>query len=35
MAFTLPDPGVANLEFEQPADRGRLERTAAALGVLG
>jgi len=31
MAFTLPDPGSPNVEFEHPADRPRLERTAAAL----
>ena len=31
MAFTLPDPGPPNLEFEHPADRPHLERTAAAL----
>lgn len=31
MAITLPDPGPPNLEFEQPADRARLERTVAAL----
>ncbi len=31
MAFTLPDPGPPNLEFERPADRPHLERTAAAL----
>jgi LUD domain len=35
MAFTLPEPGVANLEFEQPADRGRLDSTAAALAERG
>jgi LUD domain len=35
MAFTLPDPGDANLEFERPADRDRLERTAAALAERG
>jgi hypothetical protein len=35
MTFTLPDPGVANLEFEQPADRSRLESTAAALADRG
>jgi hypothetical protein len=28
---TLPDPGSPSLEFERPADRARLERTAAAL----
>lgn len=31
MTFTLPDPGPVNLEFERPADRARLEQTAAAL----
>ena len=35
MAFTLPDPGTVNLEFERPADRARLERTAAALAGRG
>jgi L-lactate utilization protein LutC len=35
MAFTLPDPGPPNLEFERPADRARLERTAAALADRG
>ena len=29
--MTLPDPGPPNLEFERPADRAHLERTAAAL----
>ena len=24
MAFTLPDPGPPNLDFERPADRARL-----------
>jgi len=33
--MTLPDPGPPNPEFEQPADRLRLERTAAALGRRG
>jgi L-lactate utilization protein LutC len=33
--FTLPDPGAPNLEFERPADRGHLERTAAALAGRG
>jgi hypothetical protein len=28
---SLPDPGPPNLEFERPADRARLERTAEAL----
>jgi hypothetical protein len=31
LPITLPDPGPPNLEFERPADRARLERTAAAL----
>jgi hypothetical protein len=31
MAITLPDPGPPNAEFERPADRSHLERTAAAL----
>src|ERR1700680_3218592 len=31
MTLTLPDPGRPNLEFERPADRSRLETTAAAL----
>jgi hypothetical protein len=35
MAFTLPDPGPPNLEFERPSDRARLERTAAALAGRG
>jgi hypothetical protein len=35
MAFTLPDPGPPNLDFERPADRARLERTAAALTSRG
>src|SRR5712671_4744937 len=35
MSITLPDPGPLNLEFEQPADRGRLDRTAAALNSRG
>ena len=34
-SITLPDPGPANLEFEQPADRERLERVAAALTARG
>ncbi len=33
--FTLPDPGSPNLEFERPADRAHLERTAAALAGRG
>jgi hypothetical protein len=35
MTFTLPDPGQPNRDFEQPADRARLERTAAALTSRG
>jgi hypothetical protein len=35
VAITLPDPGPLNLEFERPADRARLERTAAALNARG
>jgi hypothetical protein len=35
MAITLPDPGQPNLDFERPADRGQLERTAAALAGRG
>ena len=35
MAFTLPDPGPPNLDFERPADRARLQRTAAALAARG
>jgi L-lactate utilization protein LutC len=31
MAISLPDPGPPNVEFERPADRSHLERTAAAL----
>jgi hypothetical protein len=31
MSITLPDPGTPSPEFERPADRARLERTAAAL----
>jgi len=33
--INLPDPGPANLEFERPADRAQLERTAAALVARG
>jgi hypothetical protein len=33
--LTLPDPGPANLEFERPADRAHLERTATALASRG
>jgi LUD domain len=29
--MVLPDPGPPNLDFERPADRERMERTAAAL----
>ena len=35
MSITLPDPGPLNLEFERPADRARLARTAAALNSRG
>ena len=35
MTFTLPDPGPANLGFERPADRARLEQTAIALASRG
>ena len=35
MSLTLPDPGPPNLEFEQPADRARLEQTAQALAARG
>jgi hypothetical protein len=35
MAMTLPDPGPPNPEFERRADRGHLERTAAALANRG
>jgi hypothetical protein len=35
MAVTLPNPGPVNLAFERPADRARLERTAAALAGRG
>jgi hypothetical protein len=35
MTITLPDPGPPNLEFERPADRPHLERTAAALAGRG
>ena len=31
MTITLPDPGPPNIEFERPADRVHLERTAAAM----
>ena len=33
--MSLPDPGPPNLEFERPADRAHLERTAAALAARG
>jgi hypothetical protein len=35
VSITLPDPGLPNLEFERPADRAHLERTAAALASRG
>jgi hypothetical protein len=35
VAFTLPDPGLPNPEFERQADRAHLERTAAALASRG
>ena len=35
VSITLADPGPPNLEFEQPADRARLERVAAALTARG
>jgi L-lactate utilization protein LutC len=35
MASTLPDPGPPNLDFERPAGRAQLERTAAALTARG
>jgi hypothetical protein len=35
MAISLPDPGAPNLDFERPADRDRLDRTAAALAERG
>jgi hypothetical protein len=31
VSFVLPDPGPPNAEFEQPADREQLERTAQSL----
>ncbi len=31
MPITLPDPGPPNIQFERPADRVHLERTAAAM----
>jgi L-lactate utilization protein LutC len=33
--MTLSDPGPPNLEFERPADRAHMERTAAALVARG
>ena len=33
--FILPDPGPPNVEFEQPADRARRDRVAAALATRG
>ena len=35
MTMTLPDPGPANSEFERPAERARLDQTAAALARRG
>jgi len=35
VSFVLPDPGPPNSEFEQPADRARLERAAEALRTRG
>jgi hypothetical protein len=35
MSISLPDPGLPNLEFAQPASREDLERTAAALEARG
>jgi L-lactate utilization protein LutC len=35
VSFTLPDPGPPNLEFERPADRAQLKRTADALASRG
>ena len=35
MTIVLPDPGQLNRDFERPADRARLERTAAALASRG
>jgi len=35
MSFTLPDPGLPNLEFEQPAGRARLEQAVQALRARG
>jgi LUD domain len=33
--FSLPDPGSPNTEFERPADREQLQRTAEALAIRG
>ena len=35
MAFSLPDPGAPNLDFERPADRDRLDSAATALAARG
>jgi hypothetical protein len=35
VSFNLPDPGAPDLDFERPADRARLERTAAAMTERG
>ncbi len=35
MTDVRPDPGPPNFDFERPADRARLERTAAALASRG
>jgi hypothetical protein len=35
ITIDLPDPGRPNLDFEQPADRARLERVVAALTARG
>ena len=35
MSFTLPDPGLPKLEFEQPAGRARLEQAVQALRARG
>jgi len=35
MSVVLPDPGAANLDFEKPADRARLEQTKLALIARG
>jgi len=35
VTITLPDPGPPNIEFERPADRVHLERTAAAMTSRG